>query len=548
MQDLTLSTTSPEPTRLRLGLVLSLTVHAILLAMSFGGHVPALSGFGLFWQDRPTNIPDMQVILLPTAIPPAEPLLAVPPDQPERKSEPQQTLSNEVIALAKSDNPAWIVPPASKAPEAPTPVTALAIPAPLEATDLKQEAQRQSERIEAAQIENAKQADIQQEKIRLNAARLELIKVEAARAEAERLEIATQTAARQATARQEAMRQEIARTEAARIDAERQELEKKATAQKLATLQEATRAEANRAEAERKEVSRQETAKIAAQQEATRLETIRAEAARMEAAKIEIAKQVAEKQAAARQEVLRQEAARTDAARIDAERLEITKKVAAQLLATQQETAKADIARAEVARAEAIRAGAAKLEAERQEAVKQVAATQEAARQALIQIESKRLAALQAEAQQRQEKLLAIGRQLNEEAKQRDAAAQRQLASGSTARRGRIMGRNDPNAELLLYAETWSRKIQMNTTLDNVLTTAKQPHTNPMVTVAIRSDGSVESITFVVSSGVPAIDEAIRRIVQSQANYQTFPPGLVKDFDVIDIRRTWYFDMAIRLY
>ncbi|MBK9575144.1 MAG: TonB family protein [Rhodoferax sp.] len=85
-------------------------------------------------------------------------------------------------------------------------------------------------------------------------------------------------------------------------------------------------------------------------------------------------------------------------------------------------------------------------------------------------------------------------------------------------------------------------------TFDMVREAAKQPHTDPMVTVAIRSDGSVESVTFVRSSGVPAIDEAIRHIVQSQANYQAFPPGLVREFDVVEIRRTWHFDMAIRLY
>ena len=74
------------------------------------------------------------------------------------------------------------------------------------------------------------------------------------------------------------------------------------------------------------------------------------------------------------------------------------------------------------------------------------------------------------------------------------------------------------------------------------------PHTPPMVTLAIRSDGSVESVTFVASSGVPAIDAAIRRIVQSQAPYPPFPPGLTRDYDVLEIRRTWHIDTAIRLY
>jgi hypothetical protein len=36
--------------------------------------------------------------------------------------------------------------------------------------------------------------------------------------------------------------------------------------------------------------------------------------------------------------------------------------------------------------------------------------------------------------------------------------------------------------------------------------------------------------------------------VRSQTPYQAFPPALAREFDVIEIRRTWHFDMAIRLY
>ena len=146
--------------------------------------------------------------------------------------------------------------------------------------------------------------------------------------------------------------------------------------------------------------------------------------------------------------------------------------------------------------------------------------------------------------------LRAIGRQLDEEAARREAAAAaaRLAPSSSSARRYWLFGRTDPNAELILYAEAWSRKIQLNvTTFDMVREAAKQPHTDPLVTVAIRSDGSVESVTFVLSSGVAAIDEAIRRIVDSQKPYQVFPPGLAREFDVILIRRSWHFDTAIRL-
>ena len=150
--------------------------------------------------------------------------------------------------------------------------------------------------------------------------------------------------------------------------------------------------------------------------------------------------------------------------------------------------------------------------------------------------------------------LRAIGRQLDEEAARRDAAANAARPSStlphslSTARRARLWGRADPNIELVRYAEAWAHKIQFNTPVETVRDVAQRLRTNPVVTVAIRSDGSVESVTFVLSSGVPEVDEAIRRIVQSHAHYQAFPPALARDYDVVEIRRTWHFDVAVRLY
>jgi hypothetical protein len=40
----------------------------------------------------------------------------------------------------------------------------------------------------------------------------------------------------------------------------------------------------------------------------------------------------------------------------------------------------------------------------------------------------------------------------------------------------------------------------------------------------------------------------VRRIVQSQAPYLAFPPALAREYDVIEIRRSWHFDMAVRLF
>jgi hypothetical protein len=47
---------------------------------------------------------------------------------------------------------------------------------------------------------------------------------------------------------------------------------------------------------------------------------------------------------------------------------------------------------------------------------------------------------------------------------------------------------------------------------------------------------------------VATIDDTIRRIVLATTPYPAFPPGLARRYDVVEIRRTWYFDDAVRLY
>jgi TonB family protein len=235
--------------------------------------------------------------------------------------------------------------------------------------------------------------------------------------------------------------------------------------------------------------------------------------------------------AAAGQELAQQEAERQAAARAEAERL----------AAERRESERLAAARQELAQQEAERQAAT----ERQENARQAAAGQEQARQEEARLEAAREQDARRDAARR-----AMGRQLDEEAARRAAEqeARERSPSASSFRRGRLFGRTDPNVELVLYAEAWSRKIQFNTAYDMVRDVAKRPHTDAIVTVAIRSDGSIESVAIVRSSGVAAIDDAIRRIVHAQTPNLPFQPALIRDFDVIEIRRTWHFDSAIRLY
>ncbi|MDQ2822558.1 MAG: hypothetical protein M3Y65_19630 [Pseudomonadota bacterium] len=296
-----------------------------------------------------------------------------------------------------------------------------------------------------------------------------------------------------------------------------------------------------------------------------RAESVRREAARLEAAHRaslreealanERASQEAEREATARMEQARQaqqDAARRDTANLEAAREEKIRQEQAKLELVKQEQVQQEQVRREQVRQEQLKQtqqAQARQEQARQDQVREQAA-QELARTEPLRQEQARLAQIQrdrAEQEaQREERLRAIGQQMKQEAKL-EADQRTPLAGASSARRGWLFGRADANAELVKYAEEMARKIELNQTMDIVRDALKQAHVAPIVTVAIRADGSVEKVTFVVSSGALALDDAIRKVIASQARYAAFTPALARQYDVVEIRRTWNFDTAIRL-
>lgn len=532
-----------ERWRLSTAVVISAVIHAMLLSISLGGQTFGLPALKLPWQERRLGANDLQVLLLPSpvtapapkALPPApssastvnaNPVLA-PVERPAVAS-PAASMTSPPPAIGNSQVAAVLSPPPAPVP-APTPAPFAPVGKPVEITPPVAPATPPANGPANSTIRNV---PIQEREAQVpdnasdgaqtrmeNEAReraLEVAKLEQEKLAAERLRQAELMAeAQRAAARQEQQRLEFAR-------------------------QEQERAEAARQEGIRQEQLRQ------AQLEAVRQEQLRQDAVRAEqAARDEAARKEAERQALIRQEELRREQARQE---------EKARQEAARLAQERAEVARLEAARKEAIRQEEARQ-AQQLEAARQDAIKQEAARQEAAKQeAARQEQAKKELALREKAKQeeeREERLRAIGRQLAEEAAQRDAASKNPsrslLPSASNLRRGWLFGRADPNAHLVQYAEAMGKKFELNMAFDMVREVVKQRHVSPMVTVAIRADGSVEKVTFVVSSGVPAIDDAIRRVVTTHAPYGAFPPNLARQFDVIEIRRTWIFDTAIRL-
>lgn len=92
------------------------------------------------------------------------------------------------------------------------------------------------------------------------------------------------------------------------------------------------------------------------------------------------------------------------------------------------------------------------------------------------------------------------------------------------------------------YVEDWRLKIERIGN-QNYPETARQQkiYGSLVVTVAIMSDGQVESVEISRSSGKKILDAAALRIVQLAAPYAPFPPDIRRDTDILHITRTWTF-------
>jgi TonB family protein len=116
------------------------------------------------------------------------------------------------------------------------------------------------------------------------------------------------------------------------------------------------------------------------------------------------------------------------------------------------------------------------------------------------------------------------------------------------SRRRTLIGRNDAGIAAMMYAEKWRQKVELNAAFELLAKAKTGAYQEPVITVALRSDGSVEGVTVNRSSGIPEIDNAIRQIVMQLSPFLEFPRELANDYDVLEIRRVWTFDTAVRLF
>ncbi|MCL2830025.1 MAG: TonB family protein [Betaproteobacteria bacterium] len=91
------------------------------------------------------------------------------------------------------------------------------------------------------------------------------------------------------------------------------------------------------------------------------------------------------------------------------------------------------------------------------------------------------------------------------------------------------------------YVEAWRQKVERIGTLNYPQEARGRLYGDLLLSVTIKSDGSVGDVRIERSSGHKILDDAALRIVRMAAPYAPFPPEIRQEADEIDITRLWTF-------
>ena len=113
--------------------------------------------------------------------------------------------------------------------------------------------------------------------------------------------------------------------------------------------------------------------------------------------------------------------------------------------------------------------------------------------------------------------------------------------------RKRFIGTRTEEYRFTQYIENWRLKVERVGTLNYPEAARGKLYGTLVLTVMIRSDGSVDAVEINRSSGHRILDKAARRIVTMAGPYASFPPDIRRDTDVLGITRSWSFTRGDRL-
>jgi protein TonB len=107
--------------------------------------------------------------------------------------------------------------------------------------------------------------------------------------------------------------------------------------------------------------------------------------------------------------------------------------------------------------------------------------------------------------------------------------------------RVKFLGTRAEEYRFARYMEDWRLKVERVGNLNYPEAAKGRLYGSLRLTVRIKNDGSVERVDIDRSSGNRVLDDAARRIVRMAEPYAVFPADIGREFDVIEITRTWSF-------
>lgn len=123
-----------------------------------------------------------------------------------------------------------------------------------------------------------------------------------------------------------------------------------------------------------------------------------------------------------------------------------------------------------------------------------------------------------------------------------EASIAREWESYQQRPRRRFVGARTQEFRFARYVEDWRSKVErVGETNYPQAARDQKMYGSLVVTVSIKSDGTLERVDINRSSGQRILDAAALRIVQLAAPFAAFPADIAKDTDVISITRTWIF-------
>lgn len=128
-----------------------------------------------------------------------------------------------------------------------------------------------------------------------------------------------------------------------------------------------------------------------------------------------------------------------------------------------------------------------------------------------------------------------------------EAQISRQLDTYNKRPRRTFIGSRAEEYRFAQYVEDWRLKVERIGNLNYPEDARGKIYGSLVLSVSIKSDGSLDDVDVVRSSGQRILDRAAERIVRMGAPYAKFPANITRDTDILVITRTWTFAPGDRL-